>query len=311
MSRGNVELLIVTIIWAINSIAVKDALGEFLPLQFNVVRLGLSTIVLFLVMQLSGGIRWPSRKDWPRVLMAGFLGNTFYQYMFIKGISMSTASNTSFVLATMPATTAALSHFLGKQKLSARMWFGVFLTLIGAGLIITGGAASGSAGSLSKSVFSNGTSLGDLITLTGTAGWCVYTIMSLDLMKTLDPIGATAWTMFAGVVFLIPLSLAELGTGNWSHISFKAWSEMVFSAVFAIALSYIIWNRGVKDSGPARTAIFQNLTPIWTGVFGWLLLHETWNLTRFAGAAVILTGVSLVRFGAGAPEVRLATAGKR
>lgn len=295
VSRGNVELLIVTVIWGINSIAIKDALGEFLPLQFNVIRLGLATCVLFAIMFFSKSTKVPRRKDWPLVLITGFLGNTFYQFMFIKGISLSTATNTSFILATMPATTAVLSHFLGKQRLTVKMWFGVLLTLLGVSFIVTGGSAQVSQGFPGK-LFSSDSALGDLITLSGTLGWCLYTIFSADLVKSLNPISATTWTMLSGVIFLIPLSLQQLNSGNWSEISPLAWLELCFSAVFAIAISYILWNRGIRDSGPAKTAIFGNLTPVWTGVFGWLLLHEAWNMSKFIGASVILLGVSLVRF---------------
>ena len=52
--------------------------------------------------------------------------------------------------------------------------------------------------------------------------------------------------------------------------------------------------KGVKESGPASTAIFGNLTPVWTGLFGWLILKEGWTAVKFLGAAIILGGVSMV-----------------
>ncbi len=105
MTKNDFELLLVTFIWAVNGIAVKDAVSKFLPLQFNVIRLGVAAATLFVIMIVTGQFRGPVEEGlFALILLAGVLGNTFYQYLFIKGISMSTASNTSFVLATMPAT---------------------------------------------------------------------------------------------------------------------------------------------------------------------------------------------------------------
>lgn len=289
MGRGNLELLLVTVIWGINSIAVKDAVDTFLPLQFNVVRLGLAAILLVAVMVLSGKMEYPERKDWPLIILSGFLGNTVYQYTFIKGIAMSTATNTSFVLATMPATTAVLSHFMGKQKMTRRMSLGVILTMTGVGLVALGGS-----GSLS---FTSETLKGDLLTLTGTLGWCLSTIFAADLVKRMTPTAYTAWTMAAGAILMVPLAAGELRAADWRAPSLANWGELVFSASFALVFSYILWNRGVKASGPASTAIFGNLTPVWTGLFGWLILREGWTPFKFLGAAIILAGVSMVRFG--------------
>ena len=301
MSRGNLELLLVSFIWGINGIAVKDALSGFLPLQFNVIRLGLAAVFLLGVLRASGKFEVPSRKDWPTIILAGFLGNTLYQYLFIKGIAMSSASNTSFVLATMPATTAVLSHFTGKQRMTAKMWGGVLLTTAGVGLIVAGGSG-GLAG------LKSGTLAGDLTTLSGTIGWCLCTIFAVDLTKRMSPTAFTAWTMVTGAALMIPLSIGELARADWSAASALNWTELVLSAALANCFSYILWNKGVKSSGPASTAVFSNLNPVWTGLFAWLILHERWTGLKFLGAAVILAGVTLVRLTAPARKAEGAVA---
>ncbi len=287
MRRGDLEMLLVTFIWGVNHIIVKNALDAFLPLQFNVIRLNFAGLLLFAVMALSGRLEWPSKRDWPLLIVAGFLGNTVYQVMFIKGIAMSTAANTSFVLATMPATTAVMGHFFGKQRMTRKMGFGVALAVIGILVITLTGQEHGTPG-LSPAT------TGDLMTFTGTLAWCLQTIIATDMVKRMSPLAFTTWTMIPGAVLLIPFAWKELGAGNWGQGS-VAWSELLFSGAVAIVFGYILWNKGVKESGPTKTAIFQNLSPIWTGVFGWILLKEPWSLPKFLGATVILVGVFLVR----------------
>ena len=295
-------MLFVSVVWGINAIAVKDALTGFLPLQFNVIRLSLAAVLLLVILRAGGDLEVPSRRDWPMIVLAGFLGNTFYQYMFIKGIALSTASNTSFVLATMPATTALLSHFLGKQRLTSRMWVGVLLTVAGVTAIVVG--SNGGLAGLFRSSLGRGTLAGDLMTLSGTIGWCLCTIIAADLTKRMSPTAFTAWTMVAGALLLIPLSLGDLMRADWSAATPRNWAELVLSGSIANGLCYILWNRGVKLSGPASTAVFSNLNPVWTGVFAYLILHETWTWQKLVGATVVLAGVSLVRLGQGSREKR-------
>lgn len=298
VSRGDIEMLLVTVIWGINQIAVKDALGYFLPLQFNVIRLGLAALLLLLTMRLRGQWEVPSRSDWPKIVFAGFLGNTLYQYLFIVGISKSTATNTSFVIATMPVTTALLSHLMGRQKMNTRMWTGVFLASVGVASVI-GSAGQGPSG---------GTLVGDLTTLAGTTGWCLCTIFAGDFTDRMSPASYTTWTMVAGAILLVPFSVGELARSSWDTIPLKSWFELAFSASFALVLCYILWNKGVMESGPAKTAIFNNLTPVWTALFGWMLMGDRWTWIKAIGALVALVGVYLVRLGQGASaNARLGT----
>ncbi len=295
MRRGDLEMFLVTFIWGINHIVVKNALDAFLPLQFNVIRLNFAGLLLFVVMVASRKLEWPSKKDWPRLIVAGFLGNTLYQVMFIKGIAMSTAANTSFVLATMPATTAVMSHFLGKQRMTRKMWLGVIMAVVGI-LVITLSSQEHGLDSFSPAT------TGDLITFVGTLAWCSHTIIAADLVTRISPLAFTTWTMIPGALLLVPFSVTELGAGNWNQ-DIAAWSELLFSGSIAIVFGYILWNKGVKESGPTKTAIFQNLSPIWTGIFGWFFLKEPWSLVKFFGAAIILAGVLLVRLSDLVPTV--------
>ncbi|HEX8904355.1 MAG TPA: DMT family transporter, partial [Longimicrobiaceae bacterium] len=73
------------------------------------------------------------------------------------------------------------------------------------------------------------------------------------------------------------------------------WLAVVFSALFAIGLAYLIWYRGVETIGNTRTAIFSNLSPVVAVVAAAVLLHEHPSEWALAGAALTLGGVMLVR----------------
>ncbi len=281
-------LVVVTLIWGINNVAVKTALREFSPLSFNALRfLAASTLTMGLLWRVEGRIAPPGR-DLALLFGIGFLGNTVYQIGFINGLALSTAGNVSFVLATMPATTALLGHLLKVDVLPWRAWAGLGVTLSGALLIV----ASGSGGSLS---LGGATARGDLMVLAGTLGWCLYTIYSKRVIDRYTPLRLTAWTMVLGTIPLIVVALPELAAQDWTRPAAIHWVSLAGSAALALVFGYVVWNWGLSRIGTARTAIYGNITPLWTGFFGWLLLGEVWAPARVGGAALILAGVAMVR----------------
>ncbi|MDP2872939.1 MAG: DMT family transporter [Bacillota bacterium] len=292
-------LLTVTLVWGINNVAVKTALQGFSPLSFNALRFAIaSTLAMGLLLITERRVALP-RPDLALLFGIGFLGNTVYQVGFIKGMALSTAGNVSFVLATMPATTALLGFLLRVEVLPWRAWAGLATTLGGALLII----ASGGGGSLS---LGGATARGDILVLAGTLGWCLYTILSRRILDRYTPLRLTAWTMVLGTIPLVALSVPELRAQDWSRPAPLHWACLAGSAALALVFAYVVWNWGLSRIGTARTAIYGNITPLWTGFFGWLLLREVWAPARVAGAALILLGVGMVRSskaGAATPAV--------
>jgi drug/metabolite transporter (DMT)-like permease len=283
----DLALVGVTLVWGINNVALKRALTQFLPLSFNALRFVIATTLVFALLYMTERRIEVPRGAMRELLVAGLLGNALYQVGFIKGLSLSTAGNVSFVLATMPATTALVGHLLGAELLPWRGWLGFGVTLAGCVLIILSGGG--------KLSFGGETMRGDLIVLGATLGWVFYTILSKRLLTRYSPLALTAWTMGLGTVGLVLLSVPDLLRQDWSRPDSVSWLALVGSASLALVFGYVAWNWGLRQIGTARTAIYGNLSPLWTGFFGWLLLGETWAPSRALGAAMILAGVATVR----------------
>ena len=91
---------------------------EFPPLAFSAVRFGLSSICILLVLQRSEGTIRVPRGAWAPLTILGVIGNSAYQFLFMLGLARTTATNSSLVLASMPALVAALGAASGTEQLS-------------------------------------------------------------------------------------------------------------------------------------------------------------------------------------------------
>ncbi|MHB8947285.1 MAG: DMT family transporter [Bacillota bacterium] len=299
-------LVLVTIVWGLNSVAIKYAVGRFLPMVFNSLRFTYATALIFLVMWLTEGRRGGRqamalpRKDLLVVAGIGLAGHFFYQWLYINGISLSTAGNTAFIMATAPVSIALLSTLTNHDRLSRAAWAGIALSLAGVVTVAVGAEKSFSFGAASVR--------GDLLTLIAVSCWAVYTIASKPLLGNGDGTGGrysptklTAWTMLFGTIGLVLISLPQFPKQDWSAVGPLAWAALLLSGALGLVGPYIIWNYGVERLGPARTGAYHNLTPITTSVFAYWLLAEKWTTLRFVGVLVILIGVTVVRRAKGRP----------
>jgi drug/metabolite transporter (DMT)-like permease len=80
-------------------------------------------------------------------------------------------------------------------------------------------------------------------------------------------------------------------------LSLSGWAALIFSAFFAIAVSYVIWYSSVKRVGNTKTGIYGNITPVFTVFFAYFFLGESIGFLQVIGTLVVVLGFTLTRFG--------------
>lgn len=282
-------MLMTVVIWALNFSILKLSLPFFSsPHAFNFLRLLAATAILFLILRLREKSAAVSLSDLWKLALIGFMGNFLYQALFIQGLKWTTASNTSFILATTPVIIALLSLILKHERLPAVAWAGIMISFSGLYLIITRQSGSVSLGGQSLR--------GDAFVFVGNVFWTLYTVFSKPLLERMSPLKLTAWTMASGTLAYLPLAAPELGKMNW-RLPPGAWAGLAYSAVFAVVIGFVVWYGSVRRVGSSRTAIYGNITPVLTAVSAHFILGERLSGIQALGAGVILLGVALTRSG--------------
>jgi len=283
---AHIALLLMTVIWAVNFSVTKIALTELTPLAFNAFRFVLATVVMYLVLRSRGPVPLPDRGDIPAIAALGIVGNGVYQLFFILGVNRTGAGAASLLLAGTPLVTALLSAGLGHERIRPRVWFGVVCTLIGIVLVTGFGEATSS---------SPVTLEGNLLMMGATLSWAGYTVGSRRYVDRYGPVPVTAWTLWVGTPVLFLLGVPDLFRINTGDVTLGTWLGVAYGGVLSIAIAYLIWYYGVKLLGNTRTSVYSNLTPVLALVVAWILLREVPSLAQMAGAAVIVSGVTLAQ----------------
>lgn len=282
-------MLLVVTLWAVNLSLVKVALAEIPPLPYNGIRLLLAAAVLLVWLFLSEKNLRLRRQDLPKIILLSLSGYTLYQYLFIMGINLTTASNTAVIFGSAPIMISLLSSFFKHEKIKPLGWLGIALGFAGIYLVI-----SGKAGGFS---LSRHTWKGDLLLFAAVFLWAHYSVSARPLLKIYSPLKFTAVTMGIGSLCFFPFSMAQLRTLPFAAISLRAWSCMAYSGVVALSLTLVLWFFSVRKVGNSQTAVYSNLQPILAIAFAYLLLGEAVTPTLLLGGAVVFLGIYFTRRG--------------
>lgn len=280
-------LIAVAIIWGLNMVLVKFSLAELGPLPYNALRFTLAASLACIFLKILEPNSHLQRQDIPLFIGLGLLSHTLYQFLFIQGINLTTAGNASLLMAISPLWVSLLSAIIGAEQLRRRNWLGLLLSFTGV-LLVT-------IGSGKEIGFAAATSRGDLLILTGSLVWAIYTIASKPLLNRYSPLQLLAYTIVPGAIGLIILALPALKQQDMSSVSLAAWGGLAYSGILAIVVGYYIWNSGVQKLGASRTAIYNNLSPLMAMLSGWLILAEQVAILQVAGAAFIIFGLYIAR----------------
>jgi len=282
-------MLAAVVMWGINFILVKIALRELSPAGFNGLRILLTAALFLLLLAVSGRGFGIQKGDIGKLFVIGVVGNAVYQVLFIRAMSLTTASNTSLILSLSPVFVVLLGVLLRVERIHWAAWAGIAISLGGLYLVITrqNGGLHFSAASFK----------GDLAIFGGTMIWAAYTVMSKPFLERISPLQFSTITMGFGALFYVPLTAKDIGRIPWKAVSPQAWTALILSAFFGLILGYLIWYYSVKKVGNAKTAIYSTLTPVFTVVFASIFLREKIHGFQIAGALIIFAGVYMTRAG--------------
>ena len=281
----DVTLLLVALIWGVNYTVVKFGTTLVDPLAYNGVRVALAAVLLSAIVAL-GREPLPPTRIILALLALGVLGNGVYQVLFVEGIARTRASDAALFVAASPAFIAIIGQLRGVERIDRRAAVGIALSIGGIALVVLG-TATGHEGQASL--------LGDLLVLTGSLSWALYTVLLKPYTHDVSGIQLSAFTMVGGAIPLVLVAWPAISSAAWRSVPSLGWVAVAYSGVFALVVAYYFWYRGVRVIGPTRTAMYSNLQPVIAVLVAWPMLGETPTVWQGVGAAGIIGGLLLTR----------------
>jgi drug/metabolite transporter (DMT)-like permease len=287
VSRFGPELaqLTVVLFWSSTFVVAKAAFAEVSPLAFLFARFVIMVTLAFavlLVLQRGAG-RCVERSDWGLFALAGLTGYTLYQLGFILGLSRTSPFSSSLLIAMVPLFTVLFLAVMGEPT-PLQGWLGLGVALVGVALFL-----------LDKRGASAGTLLGDLLSIGAAVAFAVYGIITRPLVRKYPAETYTAWSVLAGTVPLLLVSLPDALRQDWQTVSLGGWFSIVYLAIFPVYIAYILWNYAIARRGVAKASSFGLLVPIVAGLLSAIFFGEPFGPLKLLGAGLVLAGLVIVR----------------
>jgi drug/metabolite transporter (DMT)-like permease len=101
--------------------------------------------------------------------------------------------------------------------------------------------------------------------------WVIYSLLSRPLFARCSLIYIVFWQSVAGFICFIPFSVMELS--QWGRPDIPVILHLIFLGICCSALGYWLYAHSLEVLGMSVSAIFINLIPLFTVIFGFFC-HE-------------------------------------
>ncbi len=281
-------MVLATFFWSGAFIAGKLALREFPPFALTFFRFFFALPLIFPILYLrEPGNWWPKREQWVPLITLGIVGIFGYHAFFFSALKYTTAINSSLIASTNPMITFMLAALIGQDRVTPLRLLGMILSFTGVFLIVTNGDWS----VVSTFRFN----VGDILIWAGVWCWAVYSLLGRSFMNrySLSPLVVTAYTFLVCAAVSVPLVIWENPALYLPKTTLVGWLSIVYMAVFASVLGYLVFMTAVQKVGAPRAAVFFNLVPVLTIIQSVIYLGEPFSWFKLVSAAVIICGVFL------------------
>jgi len=199
---------------------------------------------------------------------------------------------TSLIISTIPVFTAIIMRMFFKARLTTINFVGIFISLSGVVLMIVG-----------KNMQLDVDFLGIILLFIAVFAAVGFGILLNKLSTNVHPVWLIAVQNTIAVIYFLPLFLALRASPNFDHatvLSFltpqwEMWVCILILSIFCSSLAFIFFTVAVGKIGVARSAVFSNLTPIFTAITSFFILGEQLATSKITGIIIVIFGLILTQ----------------
>ncbi len=280
----HIALVAVQMLFGCAPVVGKIALQTFPAFGIVGFRVGCAAIAFYFLQRFRGSLALENRKDYLYFAIFSLFGVILNQLLFFRGLSLTTAVNTSLLAVTIPIFTILISTIIGNDKLSVKKIFGIILAACGVIYLINPANAS----------FSSETTLGDILIILNSFSYAIYVAVSKRLITKYGALKSLAWLFIFGSIVNVPVGIYFMQSVELKEVGMAAWIALAAIVIFPTILAYY-WNAwALARVEPSIVAVYIYLQPLIGFVSAIIFLGEKFTIRLLISALLIFIGVFLV-----------------
>jgi drug/metabolite transporter (DMT)-like permease len=278
-------LLVLSVLWGGAFFFISVALHGFQPLTLIVLRVGLASALLWIVLRVSGGRMPRGFAAWRALLVLALLNNAIPFALFFWAMLHISGGLASIVNATTPIWGVIAAHlFTADEKATPNNAAGVVLGFAGVAVMIGGDAWSGS-----------GQLLPQLACVAGTLCYALAGVYARRFGALgVSPLALSAGSLAMAALVLLPFALLIEAPWHAAMPGMIEWGALAGLVIFSTALAYVLFFRLIDGAGAINAMLVTFLIPVTAILLGSLVLGERLGPQDFWGMALIALGLVAV-----------------
>lgn len=274
------SILALGLIWGATFMVVAIALQGYGPLTVACARTTLGAAALLALMVIL-------RRPLPRfdrdmrfyLLWIGLLNTALPFSLLSWGQQYVPSAFAGISMAALPLFVLPMAHLFSDEKMSSRSALGVALGFAGAIVLVGPGVLQ---------IGTGWAPLGQLACIAAAISYAISSVMTRRC-PPIDPITLAALLLCVGAAALIPAMLLIEGVPQLSNTR-ASWA-IILLGLLPTALAALIRVATIRSAGAVFMTLVNYQVPLWSMLFGVLVLGEILPLRFFTALALILLGL--------------------
>lgn len=228
---------------------------------------------------------WPTWRAWRRQTLLGVLCQATYLLFIFEGVALGVSGGTAALIAALqPLLVATVAGSLLGEHSTPRLWLGMFLGLVGVGVVVSGDLGAGDASPWAYAL----PVAGMLCLASGTV-----------LSRRLRPPESLLETItMQSVVTAVPLMVLALVLGKATPpASMEFWGAVAWLIVLASLGGYVMYVFVTSTRGATVVSTLLFLTPPTTMFWVYVMFGDRVTIAGLVGLVVSGAGVWLALTG--------------
>ena len=276
------RVIALSVIWGASFMNVKLALVGFGPFTIAAMRICIAAVSLYIVARAMGLALPATRRVWLHAIGFGFFSNALPFCLLGFGQTYVASGFAGISMGAVPLFTLILAQrFIPGERMTLPRVVGLGLGM--AGVITLIGP---------RAFASTGADLENLARLACIGSTLAYAVGSI-IARLCPPVPMAAFSaaaLLAATVMIVPTALLIEGVPDLTN-NLKPLLSVLYLGLFPTALATLLLVQVINTAGPTFLTQSNYQVPVWSVIFGTLILHERLPAQFLAALGLILAGL--------------------
>lgn len=273
-----------SLFWSGNWIIARAMRADIPPFALNFWRWTIASLLLSAIVgpEIIAARRIAFRH-WRILVLLSATGVAGFHATVYLALTTTPAINALVLSTTIPIAIVIASWLMAGDKVSHLQLTGIVISACGALVLIARGNL--------EMLLGLSVNAGDAWMLLALPLWAVYSVALRWRPTELSPVCLVAILSLISIPILLPPYLFELYHMGPFRLTWQSAGTILYLAVFASVLAYILWNRGVANVGANRAGLFVHLMPVFGITLAVIFLGERPELYHATGMLLVFLGI--------------------